>query len=102
MIKRINICGVIYEVLWMDKPILDDGKEQWAVLDSENRELSIYNGLSEHDTKHLLCHEIAHEVFNMLGIEIDEVLVKLFVRVFFDAIDRNYIFNVQPPVSDQV
>lgn len=93
MIEEINISGVIYQVNWVDETILDEGKEHWGIIDSENRLITIYNGLSEHDSKHLVLHEIAHEIFNMLGIDIEEYLIKIYIRLLFDTICRNKIFT---------
>lgn len=93
MLDNINVCGVVYDVIWMSAAILDEGREHWAVLNAETRGLSMFDGLSEHDTKHLLMHEMAHEVFNCCGIDIEEKYLKLFIRLLFDALDRNRIFT---------
>lgn len=93
MITNVNIAGVIYKVDWVDKPILDEGKENWGVIDAEHRIITVYNGLSEHDSKHLILHEISHELFNLLGVEVEEYLIKLLIRLLFDTIVRNKIFT---------
>jgi hypothetical protein len=93
MLKNVNICGVVYDIVWCSEPILDEGREHWAVLNAETRELSMFNGLSEHDTKHLMCHEMYHEVLNAVGLDMDEKYVKLSMRMLFDAIERNNVFT---------
>ena len=93
MLTEINIAGVVYTVNWVDKPILDEGKEHWAIIDAENRLITVYSGLSEHDSRHIITHEIAHEILNMVGIDLDEHLVKIFIRLLFDTICRNKIFT---------
>lgn len=95
MLKELNIEGVLYQIIWSDIPMVDDGKEHWAILDAENRTLTMYRGLSEHDLRHLLTHEIVHEIINLMGDSPNggEEFVKLFSRLFFDSLDRNGIFT---------
>lgn len=93
MLQEMEIAGVTYNIKWVNKAILDEGKEHWAVIDAEHRKITIYNGLSEKDTKHILTHEACHEILDMLGIDMDETIIKLFIRQLFDTLYRNRIFT---------
>lgn len=93
-LEKVNVAGVIYDVVWVDEAIREGNVEHWALLDAEHRKLSVYKGLSEHDLKHLFCHEFVHEILNMIGdLSTEEPFIKVFSRLLFDAVDRNHIFT---------
>lgn len=92
-LESVTIIGVDYKVIWVDSPILDEGKEHWAMIDQACRTITIFSGLAENDCKHFLTHEVSHEIFNTLGIEIEESLIKLLIRMLHDTIIRNNIYT---------